>query len=60
MFTGADAPMYGGIFGAEGVNRDVAETAFYTGAPAVTVYYGEKRVFTNLAEFCAAHPREKV
>jgi len=58
-FTGADAPMYGGIFGAEGASRDVAETAFYTGAPTVTVYYGEKRVFTNLAEFCAAHPREK-
>ncbi len=59
MFTGADAPVYGGIFGVEGVSRDAAETAFYTGAPTVTVYYGERRVFTNLAEFCAAHPREK-
>lgn len=59
VFTGAAAPMYGGIFGAEGVNRDVAEAAFYTGAPTVTVYYGEKHVYTSLAEFCAAHPRDK-
>lgn len=59
MFTGADAPMYGGIFGAEGANRGVAETAFYTGAPIVSVYYGEKRVFTSLAEFCVAHPGKK-
>lgn len=59
LLTGADAPMYGGIFGAEGANRDVAETAFCSGAPTVTVYYGEKRVYTSMAEFCAVHPGEK-
>ncbi len=58
LLTGADAPMYGGIFGAPGVNRDVAETAFYAGAPCVTVYCGVTRVFTSVAEFCAAYPKE--
>lgn len=58
LLTGADAPMYGGIFGAYGINRGVAETAFYAGAPCVTVYYGVTRVFTSVAEFCAAHPKD--
>jgi hypothetical protein len=28
-------------------------------AKSVTVYYGEKRVYTSMAEFCAAHPEEQ-
>jgi hypothetical protein len=59
LFTGADAPMYGGIFGVEGANRTVAERAFYAGAPHVTVYYGEKRIFLSVAEFCAVHPKDQ-
>lgn len=59
LLTGADAPMYGGIFAVEGINREVVETAFYAGAHTVTIYYGERRVFTSMAEFYAAHPKEQ-
>ncbi|WP_321905147.1 hypothetical protein [Paraburkholderia tropica] len=59
LLTGADAPLYGGIFCAEGISHEAAESAFYTGAPAVTVYYGRRHLYTCLAEFYAENPKEK-
>jgi hypothetical protein len=53
LLTGANAPMYGGIFCAEGVSRDAAYSAFHSGARYVTVYYGVKRLFSSMAEFDA-------
>ncbi|MDR9052086.1 hypothetical protein [Burkholderia multivorans] len=42
---------------AHGIDRMAAEEAFLRSANAVvTVYYGEKQVFTNMAAFLAAHP----
>jgi len=35
-------------------------TRKYDKAKSVTVYYGEKRVYTSMAAFCAAHPKEGV
>ena len=59
QLTAAYAPYLAGIVGVEGVSQEVAADFFMNSAQLVTVYYGEKRVFTNLAEFCAAHLREK-
>lgn len=45
-----------------GFSQEVGESALkrdFAKAKNVTVYYGEKRVFTSMAEFCAAHPRGK-
>lgn len=59
LLTGAYAPMYEGIFAAEGINHDVAMSAFYANAPTVTVYYGRRHVYTCMAEFCAEYSKEK-
>lgn len=40
------------------IEPKVAEESFMYGALHITVCYGEKRVYTNMAAFCAAHPRE--
>ncbi|MDE1139953.1 MAG: hypothetical protein PW999_09920 [Paraburkholderia tropica] len=58
LLTGADAPMYGGIFCAEGISHNTAESAFYAGASLVTVYYGRKHVYPHLAAFMADFPKE--
>lgn len=58
LLTGAYAPMYDGIFAAEGINHDVAMSAFYENAPTVTVYYGRRHVYTCMAEFCAEYSKE--
>lgn len=43
-----------------GFSRDVAKDVL-TREPiktkSITVYYGEKRIYTCMAEFCAAHPK---
>jgi hypothetical protein len=59
LLTAQDAPIYGGVLCTEGASRDAAMSAFYAGALTVTVYYGEKRIYKSMAEFCAAHPKEK-
>lgn len=33
------------------------EVAFAGCAKSVTIYYGEKRTYTSMAAFCAAHPK---
>lgn len=58
LLTGAYAPMYDGIFAAEGINHGVAMSAFYANAPTVTVYYGKRHVYTCMAEFCAEYSKE--
>lgn len=40
--------------GEDVLNREPAR------AKAVTVYYGQKCIYTNMAAFCAAHPKEGV
>lgn len=45
--------------GMDGMDPRIVEEAFIHGSPSVTVYYGEKRVYTSMAAFCAAHPKEK-
>jgi hypothetical protein len=57
LLTAAFAPYYNGIAGADGVNRDLAACAFDGSAKEVYVYYGEKRTYRSMAEFCSAHPR---
>lgn len=41
----------GASWAADGVNERVAEAAFMQCADTVTIYYGERRVFTNMAAF---------
>ncbi|KVC81404.1 hypothetical protein [Burkholderia ubonensis] len=58
LLTGAYAPMYGGVFAVEGISHEAAESALYAGATTVTIYYGERRIFTCMSDFMAAHPKE--
>lgn len=44
-------------FSADGAHHGAALSAFAHGSKSVTVYYGEKRAYTSMAAFCAAHPR---
>lgn len=41
----------GASWAADGVNERVAEAAFMQCADTVTIHYGERRVFTNMAAF---------
>lgn len=51
LFTGAKSPFFGGVVGEPGLNQDVAKTAFYDGVSHVSVFYGEERIYTSLAQF---------
>lgn len=58
QLTATYAPYITGIVGAEGASHEVAADVFMNSMQPLTVYYGEKRIYTCMAEFCAAHPRE--
>lgn len=58
VFTAGYSPYLNALVGLEGAHWDVAYDVFANSAQLVTVYYGEKRVYPSMAEFCAAHPKE--
>lgn len=58
VFTAGYSPYLNALAGLEGAHWDVAHDVFYNSNRPLTVYYGEKRIYTSLAEFCAAHPKE--
>jgi hypothetical protein len=59
VFTCGYSQHVNALVGLEGVHWDVAYDVFANSNGLVTVFYGEKRVYTSMAEFCAAHPRGK-
>jgi hypothetical protein len=59
VLTAAYSTYIGRIVGAEGVYHDVAQDVFLNSDQPVAVYYGVKRLFSCMAEFYAAHPKEQ-
>jgi hypothetical protein len=59
VFTAGYSPHLNALAGLEGAHWGIAHDVFYNSDKPLTVFYGEKRIYANLAAFCEAHPKEK-